>query len=488
MGTGDNRAELAVAQSIVGRGDFTVGPSQSSVFVPLVYNADGLPYSSYGIGASLILLPAALVGNLADCPGQPGGCPDSVQQATDFAASFICGVFAALAVTALFLFALELGARIGPAVALALLFGFSTIEWPYAHDAYDIGPTSFFILLALFALHRGILRKQPAWLLASGAALGIADLVRLQSAVLLPVFGIYLLVAIRRETWRKAGVHVAAWVAPIATAFAVTGLYNLSRFGSVLDGGQAHGAPISFSTPLVTGLAGQLLSPGKSMFLFSPALLIGLVALPTFIRKHRGLGLAILGAVAINLAFYGIYFEWAGDYAWGPRYTVLVTALLMLPAIELLSRWHRLHLLARAGIIAAAVTGVGVQFLGVSIDYLHQMLLERFQGIDPRTYWAFPYSAIWRHAGAFWGVLNGNAGYPSDQIPMDISLGLPQFTTFDFWWVYAWFNGTNPILIVAIVGVAVLLMVGLADKLWLAVFGGHSIWHRHRRRNQGPPA
>jgi hypothetical protein len=193
---------------------------------------------------------------------------------------------------------------------------------------------------------------------------------------------------------------------------------------------------------------GQLFSPGKSLFLFSPALLVGLAGLPAFMRKNLGMGLVILGAAAVNIAFYGRYYEWAGDYAWGARYIVPMTA--------------------RGSVIASVVAGFVIQVLSVSIDFLHQMLLERFQGINPRTYWAFPYSAIWRHAVAFWGVLNGSALYPSDQVPMDSTLGLPQFITFDFWWVYAWFNGVSPLLIVAIVGGASLLLVALGYKLWAA--------------------
>jgi len=276
---------------------------------------------------------------------------------------------------------------------------------------------------------------------------------------------------------------------PIAVALVLLGWYNWIRFGSPLDAGQARASDFyAFSTPLLTGLSGQLLSPGKSLFLFSAPLLLGIAGIPGFLRRHTALALLTLGIVAINLAFYGKYLEWPGDYAWGPRYTVPITGLLLIPAIEILSRWRRLPMIARAGVVALAAVGFVVQVLGVSVDYLHQMLLERFQGVDPRTYWSLPYSAIWRHALAFGQILGGNAPYPSDQVPMDQALGLPQFTTFDFWWVYAWINGTNPVLIVAIVGVAMALMVGLADKLWVVAFGGHSIWHRLRRGNLGTPA
>jgi Dolichyl-phosphate-mannose-protein mannosyltransferase len=472
MQTGDNRSELATAQSIVDRGDFTVRPNQPNVYVPYVTSDDGLPYGPYGIAASLVLLPAVLVGNLADCPEQPGGCPESVQHATDFAASFVCGIFAALAVVVLFLFALDLGASLTAAVALALMFGLTTIEWPYAHDAYDIGPTTLFILLSLFSLHRGVQRKNAGWLAMSGAAIGLAILTRIPAVVFLPVFGLYLLGGVRTEQRRGALTAVAAWGGPVAIAFAVAGWYNWVRFGTPFDGGQSRIGAATFSTPLMTGVVGQLFSPGKSLFLFSPPLLVGLAGLPAFMRKNFGLGVVIVGAAAINIAFYGRYYEWAGDYAWGARYIVPLTGLLLLPAVAVLSRWRSLPLVARAGIIVSAVAGFAIQVLGVSIDYLHQMLLERFQGVDPRTYWAFPYSAIWRHAVAFWQVLNGAAPYPSDQVPMDITLGLPQFTTFDFWWVYAWFNGTNPILIGAIVGCASLLIVGLAYKLWVATLAG----------------
>jgi len=221
MQTGDNRSELAVAQSIVARGDFTARPNQPFVYVPYVFSDGGVPYGPYGIAASVVLLPAVLVGNLTDCPDQPGRCPASVQHTTEFAASFVCGVFAALTVMVLFLFALDLGGSLIVALALALLFGFATIEWPYAHDAYNIGPASLFILLSLFTLHRGLQRKQARWLAISGTAIGLALLTRIPAVLFIPVFGVYLLAGVRADPRRDALAGLAAWAAPISIALAV---------------------------------------------------------------------------------------------------------------------------------------------------------------------------------------------------------------------------------------------------------------------------
>jgi hypothetical protein len=196
----------------------------------------------------------------------------------------------------------------------------------------------------------------------------------LPAVVFLSIFGLYLLGGVRTEQRRGALTAVAAWGGPVAIAFAVAGWYNWVRFGTPFDGGQSRIGAATFSTPLMTGVVGQLFSPGKSLFLFSPPLLVGLAGLPAFMRKNFGLGVVIVGAAAINIAFYGRYYEWAGDYAWGARYIVPLTGLLLLPAVAVLSRWRSLPLFARAGIIVSAVAGFAIQVLGVSIDYLHQML------------------------------------------------------------------------------------------------------------------
>src|SRR5258708_30394312 len=126
------RSELAVAQSIVSGGDFTVAPGDPAVYVPYVLSNSGVRYAYFGIGDSILLIPAALYGLLFDCPDVDGGCPQTVQNATDFAASFLDPLAAALAAVALFLLALGLGASNSGAAALALMFPVGTIAFASA--------------------------------------------------------------------------------------------------------------------------------------------------------------------------------------------------------------------------------------------------------------------------------------------------------------------------------------------------------------------
>jgi hypothetical protein len=159
--------------------------------------SDGQHYSPHGLGQSLLLVPAALVGRIAGC-GDAASCPATAQHDAEFAASFVDGVAAAVAVMLMFLLALDLGAAAGPALALSLLFGFTTIEWAYAHDAFDVGPTATVLLLTLFAVHRGLRESSGRWLIVGGAAAGFAVALRFPSLVCMAVVAVYVIAS----TWR----------------------------------------------------------------------------------------------------------------------------------------------------------------------------------------------------------------------------------------------------------------------------------------------
>jgi hypothetical protein len=112
--TEDMRSELAVAQSLVAHGDFTT--SDTAPFgIRSVTGRDGRNYSKYGIGDSLLLVPAAAVGHLTHrCAHDDVPCRTDEQRATELVASFLDPLFAALSVTVMFFFAMALGARWAP--------------------------------------------------------------------------------------------------------------------------------------------------------------------------------------------------------------------------------------------------------------------------------------------------------------------------------------------------------------------------------------
>jgi hypothetical protein len=182
------------------------------------------------------------------------------------------------------------------------------------------------------------------------------------------------------------------WVAVGAAPFVLLVLvYNYVRWGSWLEAGYAlQPTPGRLQVPVFgeripIGLWGMFFSPGKSLFLYSPPLLVGLLGLPRLYRRAPEV-LAALGLTALPIVLvYSRFLFWAGDYAWGPRYLVFLAPLLMVPAAVVLDDvltatrgWGRR--LQLAGLALVAALGIGVQVLGVSFIWDHHIRISRDTG------------------------------------------------------------------------------------------------------------
>jgi hypothetical protein len=115
------------------------------------------------------------------------------------------------------------------------------------------------------------------------------------------------------------------------------------------------------------GLYGLTLSTGKSLFLYSPPLLLLSWAGPAWWRTRRAdavVGLAVIAAVLLAV---GAQSGWHGDPAWGPRRLVPLVPLVAEPiALWLDAAWATLRLRLQALAIGLALAGVGVQLLGAA--------------------------------------------------------------------------------------------------------------------------
>jgi hypothetical protein len=185
----------------------------------------------------------------------------------------------------------------------------------------------------------------------------------------------------------RALLRFFGWVAAGAAPFVLLVLvYNYVRWGSLFDAGYALQTPEArvspFGESVPVGLWGLFFSPGKSLFLYSPPLLVGLLALPRLYRRAPEVVALLLLTAAPVVLVYSRFLFWAGDYAWGPRYLVFLCPLLMLPAAVALDDvlrapggWRRRANLGVLGL--AAVAGLGVQVLGVSFIWDHHIRIGR---------------------------------------------------------------------------------------------------------------
>jgi hypothetical protein len=261
-------------------------------------------------------------------------------------------------------------------VAAVLTFAFGTMALVYARLAMREVVASWGLLLALAALPAAARSPdsfRPS--LLGGLGLMAAAGANAAYASLLPVFAVALWLArrgrvsVRRQLW-----WIVLLGAPLLVLGAALGVYNFVRFGSWLDTGYSFvPGQEGFSSPLVWGVLGLLLSPARGLVWYNPPVWLSLLAWPRFHRAHRLVSFTMLVAVVAQVVIFGKWWEWWGGYAWGPRFLLPTLPYFMVAALPLFewlvqARGMRVTL-GRLGAAAVLAAGLAVQVAGAAVDY-----------------------------------------------------------------------------------------------------------------------
>ncbi len=345
-----------------------------------LHGRGGQLYSWYGIGQSLLMLPADLLGTwiahwhaFAEYQDDPAIRTIVVSYLTNILVSV-------LTAWACFRFLQRLRFTVKESVAGVLALLFCTTHLHYAQNMME---NNYILLLTLVGLsfqyewlRSGSLRA----LLIGSSALGLNLLTRLTTGLDLIASGVFLLAVLwfeqtrGRALWKRFLVY-CRFAAPVYAFFvAVDRLYQFYRFGSFTNTYVSLFAseqraydptlPPDFpwSTPFHEGFLGAMFKPEKSIFLFDPLLVLAILLLALLWKRLpaevRAFGATSLLLLFAYISFYARYTYWSGDFAWGDRYVstaVELAALLAIPLLlrfrENLSRW-----IWRTGVALVAIS------------------------------------------------------------------------------------------------------------------------------------
>lgn len=274
------------------------------------------PYSWYGLGVSLLLLPLFGLGRLL------------LHNGASLISLYEPSVTALTAV-ALHSLLRALGCAWRRSLILALSFAFGTMAWHYAGFLFSEPLVSLALTVALLALLRFRASGRRRWLAAAGVALAVALLARWDSLVLvvLPVtiYAAYQVWA-RPAHFQERSYRLLAYGIPIAGALVVNLMYNAVRYGSPWSFGYTP----HLTTPLLKGLYGLLLSPGAGLFVYVPLAALALLGFPNLWRVRRAEAALIVALVMPRLLLYAQWTNWQGGATWGPRFLLPVVPLLLI--------------------------------------------------------------------------------------------------------------------------------------------------------------
>ena len=325
-----------------------------------LHGRGGKLYSWYGIGQSLLMVPADLVGTwisnwkiFSEYEDDPAIRAIVVSYSTNI----LVNVLTVLAGFRL-LRQLQFSAKESVYGLLALL-----LCTTHLHYTQNMMENNYIMLLTLvgFSFQYEWLRTGNKRALFWGsAALGLNLLTRLTSVLDLIGTGIFLLLVLWFEqsdasSIARKFVDYFKVAGPIYAAFLlIERWYSYYRFGSFtqtylplfasLLRSEDPTLPANFpwSTPFHEGFFGALFKPEKSIFLFDPLLLLTILLL-IVLWKHllpevRAYGAASLLLVIGYISFYARYTYWTGDFAWGDRYVSTAVEMASLLAVPLLLR------------------------------------------------------------------------------------------------------------------------------------------------------
>jgi hypothetical protein len=329
-----------------------------------LHGRGGQLYSWYGIGQSLLMLPADLLGTwIAHWHVFSRYTDDPAVRSIVVACStsVLLNVLTAWIAFRL-LQQLRFSLRESVAGVLALLFCTT-----HLHYTQNLMENSYIMVLTLVGfsfqyewLRTG--RDRALWI--GSAALGLNLLTRLTTGLDLIGAGVFLLAVLwfekasARAVWKTFLAYCKIAVPVYAFFLLIDRLYQFYRFGSFTNTYvslfareqrlQDPTLPLNYpwNGPFLEGFLGPLFKPEKSIFLFDPLLVLAIILLVALWRRLscevRAYVVAALLLLFGYICFYARYAYWAGDFAWGDRYVSTAVEMVALMAAPLLLRFRSL--------------------------------------------------------------------------------------------------------------------------------------------------
>ena len=327
-----------------------------------LHGRGGRLYSWYGIGQSLLMLPADLLGtwtaHWAIFSGY-GDDPAVRSIVVSYITNIVVNVLTALIAFRL-LRQLRFGVRESTAGVLALMF--CTTHLHYTQNLMENNSIMLLTLTGFSFQYEWLRTGSQRALFLGSCALGLNLLTRLTTGLDLIAGGILVLLVLWFEgaPGRGLGRRLIAYskvTAPVYIFFLlIDRVYQFYRFGSFTNTYVALFAkeqrlqdpslPGNFpwSTPFHVGFLGALVQPEKSIFLFDPLLVLAIFLLVLLWKvltpEVRAYGLTSLLLLLGYISFYARYTYWSGDFAWGDRYVSTAVELVALVAVPLLMRYR----------------------------------------------------------------------------------------------------------------------------------------------------
>ncbi len=293
---------------------------------------------------------------------------------------------------------------------IAVVYAFGTSSFSTSGQAlWQHGSVQLFLALMILYLVKGL--EVPRFSAYSGFALGCMVICRpINLIVAFPVLAY--IVHKRRD---QLPGFLLAGLPPLLLFMAYNAVYFGSPFAAGIGAAVVTPSAVisthlsSFRTPLLAGIAGVLVSPGRGLLVYSPVFVFSIIGMVIAWRESKYLYLRYLGVVPfLLLLIVSKWNGWWGGECYGPRLLADVTPILcflLYPAID----YCRGKKAVKYAIIGLAMLSIGMHAIGAGRDR------NRFAG---EKTWTAVYE-IGRHPERLWSWRNSPPMYYGMQLLED---------------------------------------------------------------------
>jgi len=416
-----------VTCSIVERNAFFINPYDTSERSGP--GVGGHVYAQYTLGQTTAMIPLYLLGRAL-----AGVAHTNCDQRTANTIVFLTCKSLDLIVGALLAVLFYATARLlryarRAALALTLLFAFGSSLWPDVLSSEEHTMESLFLLAAAYAALRYTFeskvesRKSKVdtgrlWLVVMGLGAGLVFVTRVGGLIAIPIFALYLVALHWRVEGRGSRVEgqtlkmgrslvddealshkrahiLRSFLRPstidhrlstidyrlllrdlvlygvgVLPSVLINIVYDVVRWGRPLQTGPKPDHTLGF--PPWIGLPDLLISPGKGLLWYTPAVLLLVLAARPFWRRFPRPSILFALICGVYLFFYANVNYWHGDPAWGPRYLYATLPYLLLPLGEVFARWRGYRLPVRGVLVGILALSFLIQFSAVTVSYWRQ--------------------------------------------------------------------------------------------------------------------
>jgi hypothetical protein len=317
----------------------------------------------------------------------------------------------ALTAGAVFFILSRAGYRKTTALVASLLFGFGTQAWVYSRTFFR-DPLAMLCLALAWGCTQAIIRianggGKRIWLAWMGLVLSlVAGILAKNTAIFaIPVFLIEIFIKTRQSIrkWDRSAWKVLISSLSVAIVLVIFWLLLAPRWDFLARFTPLYHLSLLrffFTTPhphFLQAVSGPFISPNKSIFLYSPVLIIAVIALVRH-PKTAWSGWAYTLLLVLGQAlFYDV--DWWGHRNWGLRFILPAIPLLVMGSAPVVENWmatarSRANLVL-LGSIAALVQVVGI--LPLMLNYYVDVANAVPPVSDAATIWNLKYNPILWH-------------------------------------------------------------------------------------------